>query len=144
MDCRMPGFLVLHYFPEFAQAHVHWVNDGIQPSHPLLLPSLALNLSQHQGLFQWVGSSHSGGQSFTLASVLPMNIQGWFPLWLTDLISLLPRDSQESSLAPQFKSISSSVLSVVYGPTLTSTHDYWENHSFDSTDLCQPSDIFVF
>ena len=144
MDCRMPGFLVLHYFPEFAQAHVHWVNDGIQSSHPLLLPSLALNLSQHQGLFQWVGSSHSGGQSFTLASVLPMNIQGWFPLWLTDLISLLPRDSQESSLAPQFKSISSSVLSVVYGPTLTSTHDYWENHSFDSTDLCQSSDIFAF
>jgi len=144
MDCRMPGFLVLHYFPEFAQAHVHWVKDGIQSSHPLLLPSLALNLSQHQGLFQWVGSSHSGGQSFTLASVLPMNIQGWFPLWLTDLISLLPRDSQESSLAPQFKSISSSVLSVAYGPTLTSTHDYWENHSFDSPDLCQPSDIFAF
>ena len=105
MDCRMPGFLVLHYFPEFAQAHVHWVNDGIQPSHSLLLPSLALNLSQHQSLFQWVGSSHSGGRSFTLASVLPMNIQGWFPLGLSDLISLLPRDSQKSSPALQFKSI---------------------------------------
>ena len=144
MDCRMPGFLVLHYFPEFAQAHVHWVNDGIQPSHSLLLPSLALNLFQHQSLFQWVGSSHSGGWSFTLASVLPMNIQGWFPLGLSDLISLLPRDSQKSSPALQFKSISSSVLSVVYGPTLTSTHDYWENHSFDSPDLCQPSDIFAF
>jgi len=58
MDCSTPGFPVLHYLPEFAQTHVHWVDDGIQPSHPLLLPSLTLNLSQHQGLFQWVGSSH--------------------------------------------------------------------------------------
>ena len=147
MDCSTPGFPVLHYFPEFAHAHIHWVNDDIQPSHPLLPPSLALNLSQHQGLFQWVGSSHSGGQSFgasTSASVLPMNIQGWFPLGLTNLIVLLPRDSQESSLVSQFKSINSSVLSVVYGPTLTSIHAYWENHSFDSPDLCQPSDVFAF
>ena len=54
MDCSMPGFPVLHYFPEFAQTHVHWVDDVIQPSHPLLLPSPPiLNLSQHQGLFQW-------------------------------------------------------------------------------------------
>ena len=57
MDCSMPGFPVLHYLPEFAQTHVHWVSDAIQPSHPLLSPSSsALNLSQHQGLFQWVGS----------------------------------------------------------------------------------------
>ena len=57
MDCGTPGFPVLHYLPEFAQTHVHWVNDAIQPSHPLS-PSLppALNLSQHQGLFQWVSS----------------------------------------------------------------------------------------
>ena len=47
---------VLHYLPEFAQTHVHWVSDAIQPSHPLSPPSpLALNISQHQGLFQWVG-----------------------------------------------------------------------------------------
>ena len=55
MGCSTPGFPVLHYFPEFAQTHVHWVSDAIQPSHPLLPTSLALNLSQHQGLFQWVG-----------------------------------------------------------------------------------------
>ena len=59
MDCSMPGFPVLHYLLDFAQTHVHWVVDAIQPSHPWSPPSLpALNLSQHQGLFQWVGSSH--------------------------------------------------------------------------------------
>ena len=57
MDCSTPGFPVLHYLPEFAQTHVRWVSDAIQLSHPLSPPSpLALNLSQHQGLFQWVGS----------------------------------------------------------------------------------------
>ena len=55
MDCSMPGFPVLHCLPEFAQTHIHWVDDAIQPSHPLLSPSLAaFNLSQHQDLFQWV------------------------------------------------------------------------------------------
>ena len=72
--------------PEFAQTHVHWVGDAIQPSHSLSPPSPpALNLSQHQGFFQ------SGGQStgaLASASVLPMNIQGWFPLGLTSWISL--------------------------------------------------------
>ena len=55
MDCNTPGFPVLHYFPEFAQTHVRWVNGSIQSSHPLLSSSPpALNLSQHQGLFKWV------------------------------------------------------------------------------------------
>ena len=59
MDCSIPGFPVLHYLPEFAQTHVHWVGDAIQPSHSLSSPSsLALNLCQHRGLFQWVSSSH--------------------------------------------------------------------------------------
>ena len=57
-DCSMPGFPILHFLPEFVQAHVHWVKDAIQPSYPLSPSSLALNLSQHQGLFQLVGSSH--------------------------------------------------------------------------------------
>ena len=53
MDCCTPGFPVLHHLPEFAQTHVHWVSDAIQPSHPLSSPSPpAFNLSQHQGLFQ--------------------------------------------------------------------------------------------
>ena len=64
----------------------------------------------------------------TSALVLPMNIQNWFPLGLTPCC---PRDSQETSPTPWFKSINSSVLSFLYSPTLTSIHYYWENHSFD-------------
>ena len=55
-----------------------------------------------------------------------------------------PRDSQESSPTPQFKSINSSVLSFLYSPTLTSIHDCWENHSFDYTDLCWQSNVSAF
>ena len=92
-DCSMPGFPVHHQISEFAQTHVHWVSDAIQPSHPLSLPSPpALDLSQHQGLFQCVGSSHQVAKILELqasASVLPMNIQDWFPLEWTGLFSLL-------------------------------------------------------
>ena len=59
MDYSTRGFPVLHYLLEFAQTCVHWLNDDIHPSHPLSPPSLlALNLSQHQALFQWAGSLH--------------------------------------------------------------------------------------
>ena len=78
--------------------------------------------------------SSSGGQSIgasASASVLPGSIQGWFPLGLTGLIPCNPRDSQESSPTPQFKSINSLRLSFLYSPTLTSIHDYWKNHSLD-------------
>ena len=58
IDCRKPGFPVSHHLPEFAQVHVHWISDAIQPSYPLLPTSpSAFNLSQHQGRFQWVSSS---------------------------------------------------------------------------------------
>ena len=70
----------------------------------------------------------SGGQSSEAsasASVLPMNIQDWFPLGLTGLAPCSSRDSQESSPAPQFKSINSSVLSLLYSRSLTSLHDWW-------------------
>ena len=77
MDCSMPGFPVLHYIPELAQIHVHWVGDAIQPSHPLLSPSsLALNLSQHQGLFQWVSSLHQ------VAKVLEFQLQHQSFQWI--------------------------------------------------------------
>ena len=74
----------------------------------------------------------SGGQSIGVldsTSVLPMNIQDWLPLRL--VWSCSPKDSQESSPIPQFKSINSSVLSFLYSPTLTSIYDYWKNHSLD-------------
>ena len=80
MDCSTPGFLILHYHPEFAQTHVHWVYDAIQPSHLLLLPSFAFNLSQHQGLFQWVGSSHQ------VAKVLELQHQSFQWIFRVDFL----------------------------------------------------------
>ena len=74
----------------------------------------------------------SGGQRIgisDLALVLPMNIQDWFPLGLTGLISLQSKGLSKSSPTPQFKSINSLTLSFLYSTTLTSIHNYWENHS---------------
>ena len=86
----MPGLPVHHQLLEFVQTHVHRVGDAIQPSHPVSSPSPpALNLSQHQGLFQLGGQSIRASAS---ASVLPVNIQGWFPSGLTGLISLLSKE----------------------------------------------------
>ena len=69
MDCRVPCFPVHHQIPEPTQIHVHWVSDAIQPFQPLLFPSSALSLSQHQGLFQWISSSHQ------VAKVLEFRLQ---------------------------------------------------------------------
>ena len=83
-------------------------------------------------------SGQSAGASASV-SVLLMNIQGWFPLGLTGLISLLSKGLSRvfsNTTKLMFESISSLVLSLLYGPILTSIHDYWENHSFDYTDLC--------
>ena len=99
MDCSTPGLPVYHQLPEFSQTHVHWVSDAIQPSHPLSSPSPpTFYLSQHQGLFQWVSSSHlvfrTSHQSIGVsasASVLPVNIQDRLPLGWTDWISSLSR-----------------------------------------------------
>ena len=77
MDCWMPVLPVHHQLPEFTQAHVYWVNDAIQPSHPPSSPSPpAFNLSQHQGLFQWVSSSHQ------VAKVLEFQLQHQSFQWL--------------------------------------------------------------
>ena len=84
-----PGFPVLHYLSEFTQTRVHWLRDAIQPSHLLLSPSLpAFNLSQHQGLFQWVSSLHQVAKvlELQLQYQFLVNIQNSFPLGLTGLI----------------------------------------------------------
>ena len=99
------------------------------------------------GFFQMSQFFTSGGQSIGASastSVLPMNIQGRFPLELPVWSSCRPRDSQESSPTPQFKSIDSSMLSLLCGPTLTSVHSYWKNHSFDYMDPCWQSNVSVF
>ena len=91
MDCSTPVFPVHHQLLELTQTYVHWVSDAIQPSHPLSPSSSpAFNFSQHQSLFQSQFFA-SGGQSIGVSastSVLPMNIQGWFPLGWTGWISL--------------------------------------------------------
>ena len=149
MDCSMPGFPVLHYLPEFAQTHVCWVNDAIQSSHPLSPPFSSCPQScPASGSFPVSQVFASRGQSIgASASILPMNIQDWFPLEFTgDWVDLLasPRDCPESSPAPQFESISSFVLRLVYHPTHTCVHDYWKKHSFDYLNLCWQSDISGF
>ena len=96
-------------------------------------------------LMRWLFAS--GGQSTrdsASASVLPMNIQGWFPLGLTDFISLLSKGLPKvfSSTTIQKHQFFSAQPSV--DPTLTSIHDYWKNHSFNYMDLCCQSDVLAF
>ena len=112
MNCSTPGFPVHHQLPELAQTHVHWVGNAIQSSHPLSSPSPpAFNLFHHQGLFHWV-SSHQ------VAKVLEFQHQSFQWIFRTGFLQdglvgspCSPRDSQESSPTPQFKSINSSALS---------------------------------
>ena len=135
MNHSTPGLPVHHQLLEFTQTHVLRVGDAIQPSHRLSFPSPpAPNPSQHQSLFQWVNPSHE------VAKVLELQLYH-YSFQRTPRADLLqnglvgspwsPRDSQESSPTPQFESISSSVLSLLHSPTLTSIHDYWKNHSLD-------------
>ena len=137
MNRSMPGLPggLHHQISEITQTHVHRVGDAIQPSHLLSSPSPhSFNLSQHQGFFKWVSSLHQ------VAKGLEFQLQHQSFQWIfrTDFLHdglvgspCSPRDSQESSPTPQFKSIDSSALSFLYSPTLTSIHDYWKNHSFD-------------
>ena len=135
MDCSTPGLPVHHQLPELAHTHFHQVSDAIQPSHPLSTPSPpTFNLSQHQGLFQWVSSLHQ------VATVLEFQLQHQSFQWIfrADFLQdglvgspCSPRNSQEISPTPQFKSNHFSVLSCLSGPTFKFIHDYWKNHSFD-------------
>ena len=135
MNRSTPGLPVHHQLLEFTQTHVHRVSDAIQPSHPLSSPSPpAPSPSQHQSLFQWVNSSHE------VAKVLEFQLQrhSFQKTPRTDLLQnglvgspCSLRNSQGSSPTPQFRSINSSGLSLLHSPTLTSIHDYWENHSLD-------------
>ena len=109
-----------------------WCHPTISAS---VIPfSFCLQSFPASGSFQMSQFFASGGQIIGVsasASDLPMNIQDWFPLGWNGLTPCSPRDSQESSPTPQFKSISSSALRFLYGPSLTAIHDYWKNHSFD-------------
>ena len=131
MNWSTPSLPVHHQLPEFTQTHVYRVGDAIQASHPLSSPSPAFNLFQHQGLFQWVSSSHQVAKELEFQ----FHHQSFHYIVRTDFLKdglagspCSPRDSQEFSPIPQFKSINSLVLCFLYSPTLTSIHDYWKNH----------------
>ena len=128
MDCSTPGSSVLHCLPEllrFMPIELVMVsNHLILCCRLLFLPSvLPLIMSQ---LFSTSGQSIEAS-----ATVLPMNLQGWFPLELTGLISLQSKGLSRVFSDTAFQSINNSALIFLYGPTLTSIHDYWKNYSFD-------------
>ena len=154
MDFSMPVFPILHCLPEFAQIHVIWVIHEHEPSNHLILCHQLLLLPSVFPSFRIFSSKKDSFQIFVLGSqiiggsasawVLPINIQGWFPLELTGLISL------------QFKGLSRVCSSTTIQkhqffdsqPFLwsncTSIHDYWKKYNFDYTDLCWQSDASAF
>ena len=141
MDCSMPGFL--SFTISWSLFKLMSIESVMPSNHliPLLfLSTPALNLSQHKGLFQWVGSSYQ------VAKVLELQLQHQPFQWIFRVDFLKDwrvwspcstRDFQESSTATQLKSIKSLVLRLLYGPTLISIHDYQKSHHFDYIDLCQ-------
>ena len=143
MDCSTPGFPVLNHLMELAQTYVHWISDAIQLSHllfpslPAFFPSIRVFSNESALPISW---PKFWGFSF---NVSPSNEYSGLISFRMDWLDLLavPRDSQESSATPQLKNIHSSVLSLLYGPTLTSIHDYYKNHSFDYVDFCQQSNV---
>ena len=125
MNCSTPGLPVHHQLPESTQTHVHWVGDAIQPSHPLSSPSPpAPNPSQHQGLFQWVSSSHQVAKVLEFQLQHPMDTQDWFPSGWTSWMSL-----QSKGLSRVFSNTTvqkhQSFGTQPYFPNLTSMHGYW-------------------
>ena len=138
MDCSMSGLAVPCHLQSLSK---FMSTASVMPSSHLilwrpLLPS-ALNLSQHQGLFQWVSCSH---QVIKILEYQHQSFQWVFRVdfssdWLV-LSPCCPRDSQETSPAPQFKDINSLVLCLLCGPAVTTVHDHWENYSLDYMDLC--------
>ena len=133
MDSSMPGFPVFYHLLELAQTHVHWVSDAIQPSHPLSSPfPPALSLSQHQGFFPVSQLFASGGQiigASALASILPVNIQSWFPLALTGLISLQSKGLSRVFSSTTVPSVSVSCLILTNLMVVASLFSQWEQWS---------------
>ena len=132
---------------EFAQTHVHWVSDVIQPSHslcPLLLPSIfpSIRVFSNESAFpirwpKYWSFSFSISPSNEYSGLISFRID-WFDLLAVQgtLKSLLQHHNSKISIFL--------VLNLLYGPALTSVYDYWKKHSFDYMHLCQQSDISAF
>ena len=111
MDCSMPGFPALHYLLKFAQIHVHWVSDATQPSHSLLpYTPFAFSLSQHQGIFQWVGPLHQVAKVLEFSfSISPSNEYSGLSSFRMDWLDLLAVQGTLKSLL-QHHSSKASIL----------------------------------
>ena len=140
--------LPCHYqLLELTKTHVHRISYAIQPAHPLLSPfPPAFNLSSIR-----VFSNESvlpirwpKYWSFSFSIRPSNNIQNRFPLGLTGLITLQSKGLSRVFSNITIQSINSLVLSFLYGPTLIYIHDYWKNHNFDWTDLCEQSNVSAF
>ena len=125
MDCSMPGFPVHHQLPELTQTHVHWVSDDIQPSHPLSSPSSpAFNLSPHQGLFQWVSSSHQVAKYWSFSfSISPYNEYSGLISFRMDWLDLLAVQGTLKSLL-QHHSSKTSILQCLAFFIVRLSHPY--------------------
>ena len=138
MDCSTPGFPI---FTTSQRLLKLMSIESVMPSNHLILCCLFSSCLQSfpaSGSFPVSGLFASDVQSIgasASASVLSMNIQGWFPLGLTGLISLLSKGLSRVFSNTTVQIISSLALSFLYSPTLTSIHDYWKNHGFDYSDL---------
>ena len=147
MNRSTPGLPVHHQPPEFTQTHVHQVSDAIQPSHPAVPFSSCPQSFPASGSFPMSQLFTSGGQSIDgaspSASVLPISIQGWFPLGLDWFALLVVQGTLKSVL--QDRNWEHQFFDAhLHGPILTLVQDYWKNHSFDYMDLCQQSDVSAF
>ncbi|CAM9314537.1 unnamed protein product [Rangifer tarandus platyrhynchus] len=145
MDCSTPGFPVLHYL----QSSLKLLSfESMMPSNHLILcrPLLLLSIFPSTRVFSSELAFHIRLAKCWSFSISPSSEYSRLISFRIDWFGLpaCPTDSQESSLAPQFESINSSALTLLYGPTLRSIHDCWKNHSFDYMYLCQQSDISAF
>ena len=138
---------VLHCLLKLAQTHVHWVGAAVLPSHPLSPPSPpAFSLSSIRVFSNelTLGIRWPKYWNFSF-SISPSNEYSGFYFFRIDWFDLFAfQVIQESPIARHFKSVNSLEFSLLYGPTLTSLHDYWKNYSFDYMDLCWQSDVSAF
>ena len=133
MNHSTPSLPVYHHLLEFTQTHIHRVSDAIQPSHPLSSPSPPAPIPLNIRVFSNESTlcmRRPKYWSFSYSISPSKETQDWSPLGWSGWISLQSK-GLGSSPTPQFKSINSSMLSLLHSPTLTSIHDEWKNHSFD-------------
>ena len=147
MNRSTPDLPIHHQLPEFTQIHVHRVSDAIQASYPLLSLLLLPSVLPSNRVFSSESVLHIRWPkywSFSF-SISPFNEYLGLIFFRIDWFDFLAvQEILKSFSSLKFKSISFSMLSLLYGSTHTSIHDYWKNHSFDYMDFCWQSDVSAF